>query len=434
MLPFKLDQGKALLAWKCFTEKENAKQPVVERKRTLKCGKEQFFQTQNKAFKQTLTATGERLIKLYIRAYERAMATGFQPTAEEPYPVLFTNSVSLAKLCNASDRTMRNHIKKLKKVGFITRYVFHGRKHDFELCITPEIMLATEPTKVFELSPPTGLALAVLPECTDFPPNVARDTSGNIEREIGNVDKKGVAEPQPGMPDGDAASYTLATSISGHTGPQQGLIAAQNDPAEAMDATSLATGGGGAAEPEKVAVNATFVYFVKNFWQVAKEFIYPHMEFDQHQEKMAMRAIWSGVYCGFTEELTGQQWEMYHLQALERLHLAANYYRNNPTKYPPMPFSEWKDNCGYFDRGNAYGFQKTQDWYDKKLAWAHQTKVSDALRRAKLDFLKYEAGKAPKRLQEKSPLQLFRYHETKIRRLGSEALRKFYLQHSIPNN
>ncbi|MFC6999568.1 helix-turn-helix transcriptional regulator [Rufibacter roseus] len=431
MLPYKIEQGKALLAWKCFTEKENEKQPVVERKRVLKkTGQEQTFFTCNKAFKQTVTATGERLIKLYIRAYERSMAGGFRPEFDGDMPVLFINAVSLARQCNASDRTMRNHIRKLKKVGLISRYVFHGRNHDFELCITPKIMFPTDPRQVTDLQPEARVSP---PECTDFPANVAFATTGNIEREISSVDKLGVAEPQAAMPAGDGTGNTLETSSAGHTGPQQGQLSAQSGPTEPLNARKLGTGAGGGAAPEKPPVRPEFLSFVELFWSYAKHVLYPHLEFDQTQDKLAKNAIWAGVYLGFKADLTEDQWEKYHLQAMERLDLAAQYYLNHPDKYPPMPYAEWVPDTGYFDAQNRLGFQKTLDWHTQKQVWAHQQRVSDALRRAKADFIKHKKGKAPKRLQAKSPLQLFKFHEDKIRRLGTDALNRFYRQHTIPN-
>lgn len=434
MLIPKIAIAKARCAWLSFVDYQNNQQPLIERKRVLKDGTVQIFHTRKKVVSRTVKDTGLQLIWDYMKAYEQAIQWGFTPENGNELPTLFTNSPKLAKECKASDRTMRNHLRKLKSLGLITRYTFHGTFHDFELCINPKIMFATDPKQVKDLLQEQKFGLPSLPESTDFPLNVSFATTGNLEREISNVDKCGASAPPAAMPNGDGAGNTAGKSVAGNTEPHHGQIPAKNRPAEGLLATSLEKETGGAAAPEKVAVNPKYRLFVLEFWQYAKAIIYPHLEFDPLQERMAIYAIWSGVYLNFRSGPTEQEWDQYHQEALERLRLASNYYRNHPNKYPPMPYSEFKDGCGYFDQENAYGFQKTQDWLEKKIVWAHQNKVADALRRAKLDFQDYYRGKATKRLQEKSPLQLFKFHEAKIRRLGPAALSQFHQLFTVPTN
>lgn len=61
------------------------------------------------------------------------------PTA--PY-TLWINNVKLAnRLNHQSDRTIRNHIKRLQSIGFIVAKRNHGTRADYELDINPEFLL-----------------------------------------------------------------------------------------------------------------------------------------------------------------------------------------------------------------------------------------------------------------------------------------------------
>ncbi len=422
-----------MLAWHRFVQQKNEEQPVVERKRTLPDGREQLFHTQTKLIPGNVEATGSRIILDYIRAYEHSFRHGFTPDHEEDLPSLFTNNSKLADKRTVSDRTIRNHISRLRQVGLISGYTFHGTYHDFELWISPEILFAEENQcnrSQLEAQKSAEIAAPAPPQCTNFPLNVAFETTGNIEKEISSVDKKGVASQQGAMPGGDGETSNTCDTFTGDTGLQQGRTPVEETPHEPLAAQKQDTEAGGAATARKPGVNPVFKSYVEIFWQYAYRMLYPGYEFEEEQHKMAKNAIWYGVYGGFKADLTEDEWELYHDQALQRIDLAATYYRNHQDKYPPMPYAEFVHGSGYFDWQNSLGFRSTENWLVKQQVWKHQQRVEDALRRARTDFRLHKKGKAKKRIQEKTQMQLFRFHEERIKRLGTDALNKYYKLHT----
>jgi len=424
MLPNKLSLRKINDAWRKFFKETNAAQPLVQRKRTRPDGSIKTYYERKKALSDGVLTTGLELIKFYVTAYEQAMRMGFTSEAGS-LPTLFSNGPWLGKRCGVSDRTMRSRLSRMEQYGFIKK-IFHGTHHDYELWITPKFLFQ-DAEAVFSEAQNSTVSDA---QRNDLPLNVAFETTGNIEKENSDVDKLGVALQQGAMPDGDGKAGNTCDTFTGDTGLQPGRIPAEEAPDSPLTATEQATEAGGAAPARKPALSPAFKSYVEIFWQYAMRSLYPGYAFEEEQHKMAKNAIWYGVYGGFKADLTEEEWELYHDQALQRLDLAATYYRNHQDKYPPMPYAEFVHGSGYFDWQNSRGFRATEEWLVKQQVWKHQQRVEDALRRARHDFRLHKKGKAAKRLQEKSPLQLFKFHENRIKRLGAAALDKFYKQHT----
>ncbi|TPE43949.1 hypothetical protein [Pontibacter mangrovi] len=437
MLAKKINQGKALLAWHLLVQKKNNEQPLIERKRKFADGTEQLYYTRTKLIPGNVEATGERLIKEYIRAYEFQLQHGFEPEHEQDLPSLFTNSAKMADKRTCSDRTIRNHISRLRKVGLISGYVFHGSFHDYELWINPEVLFsgeilckknATETPKTAEISPSAS------PNDNNLPHNVAFETLETVEKENTHVDKCGVAAQQGALPDGEGDCHTLGTQETGNPGAQRAGSRLKSRLYGSVEAKKQDTGTGGAARAEKDAQRAVFVAYVEHFWLTAWKLIYPNAQFNDYMQRQAKNAIWRGVYGGFTAKMNSKEWEQYHKEAIERLTLAANYFENHPDKYAPMPYAEFKPGTGYFDFENLRGFRATEEWLIKQQVWRQQQEVNAALSRAQREISLHKQGKLeklPKRLQAKTKLELFRFHENKMKRLGRAALDKFYAIHAI---
>ncbi|WP_161889280.1 hypothetical protein [Pontibacter russatus] len=432
MLLRKINQKQALLAWHLFVEKMNAAQPLVERRRKHSDGSEQVFFTRTKLISGNVKDTGTRIILDYIKAYEQSVCLGFTPEHENDLPSLFTNSSKLSDMRSFSERTMRNHISKLRKLGLISGYQFHGTFHDFELWISPEIIFADQ-NQCKKMHPKAQNFNenfpGITPDCTNFPLNVSFETTGNLEKKSTTVDK-GVAAQPGAVPVGDGQNGNAGNTNTSNTGPQRAGKRAKERLERPLAAKKQATGAGGAAAPAKPSQNPVFLSFVENFWQYAKTMLYPGYDFDETHDKLAKNGIWTGVYGSFRIDFDEKEWEGYHAECMKRIDLAEAYYRKRPDKYPPMPYAEFVSGSGYFDRENKFGFCKTHDWLVQQDTWSHQRRVSDALRRARSDFWLYKEGKAIKRIQEKSPVQLFEYHRNRISKLGKDALQKFYKQHA----
>lgn len=88
-------------------------------------------------------ATAYAIIRLYgnyLYSKKMLFVDGKAGAKLDEIPPLSTNNVRIAEHINATDRTVRNHIKKLIDAGLITKKVNHGRVNNFELWINPEIL------------------------------------------------------------------------------------------------------------------------------------------------------------------------------------------------------------------------------------------------------------------------------------------------------
>lgn len=176
---------------------------------------------------------------------------------------------------------------------------------------------------------------------------------------------------------------------------------------------------------------------VRDFWAIAwRDLYHPRgQNFTPDEQRKALNAIYLGVYNGF-----GEHWEQlpphaqkrYHDVALERLGLAAAYFRRNLHKYPPLPWAEYLPGAGYFDAENARGFVKTWEWHEQQRVHRMQRATAEGLRKARRVFTQHCLGKAPQRYQQKSTLDLYRFFETQFKKLGQPALHRFRLYFDTP--
>ena len=426
-------------AWYRFAKKLNQQQPVLERKRTVVVDKKtgekaekSYFQKLSKIPGQVMD-TGRHLISLYIENYFQILSSPVLTAAyaDGQLPSVFINNVRVGEDRGRTEKTIYNHIKRLKEVGLISGYKFHGTKHDFEIWIDPKF-LWPEPFEAgaqrkFQKSKNAESGPGEAPLSTNFPLTTVLELPETKEIVIGNVDK-GVAAQQNALPAGEGNS---GGTFSGDIGPHSWLERAQKAAAEPLADSSpepLRTPGGARPKPR---LQEKFVQLVENFWFYARKMIYSDYSFTDREEKMAKNAIYAGVFRGFSASWSDQDWEKFYEDKIECLDLAAAYYRKHPDKHPPLPFAEFVPGAGYFDWENTRGFRKTHDWLISRLAWREQQRQEEALRKARRELKAHAAGAAPKRQQEKGLLQVFREHEARIRSYGPNALERFYAQNKI---
>ncbi|MPR36521.1 hypothetical protein [Salmonirosea aquatica] len=89
---------------------------------------------------ESVKTTFYMILREYVASYNRTasqMPVGMY-TAQDP-PSLLTNRIRLSEACDCSDKTVYNHIETLGSLGVIRRK-FHGRKKDFELWISTDLL------------------------------------------------------------------------------------------------------------------------------------------------------------------------------------------------------------------------------------------------------------------------------------------------------
>ncbi|UOQ96638.1 hypothetical protein MUN81_15485 [Hymenobacter sp. 5317J-9] len=448
MLPTPYCPSKARIALSEYIDQRGAQLPKTWRTRRLKDGTVQQYAVRGSILSDGAEKTAWALIRLALKAVAEVrqvpllqLGAVAADDAELAPPPVATNSEALCRTSvrgkRVAGRTVRNHLAEMQRAGIVTRTQFRGRLRDYYVWINPLFLweAGAKPAQTAEkpcfqqaafsaLPPPTG---------TNFPPKGVHEPLQATEIETGQVDKCAAQRVQ-------TPPVSTQATPSGYTGQPA-------RPVEAAQATKPGTGRANdvvepsepktpSAAPQgpKTRVAQRQRSMVLEFWWAAQRELYAplNQSFTEEQGRLACNAIYFGVYGGFPADWPLHRQEQYHEQALERLGLAAGYFARNPHKYPPLPYAEHVAGKGYFDAENAKGFIGTMQWYATHLAHRGQRALADALRRARRELRQHALGTAPKRAQAKTTLELYRYHEAKLRQLGPQALERFYQHFARP--
>ncbi|MDB5270224.1 MAG: hypothetical protein JWP58_3264 [Hymenobacter sp.] len=455
MLPIPYCPSKARVALSEFIDRRSAALPKTTRTRTLKArtlkdGTVVPARTESYAVRGSILSDGAEktawaLIRLALKtvAEVRGVPLLLEAASDAPLapPPVSTNSEALCRTNvrgkRVAGRTVRNHMGEMKQAGIVTRVQFRGRQRDYLVWINPDFLWETGEKAAKSTQKPRfeQAAFSALqpPKETNFPPKGVHELLQATEIETGKVDKLVAQRPQ-------AEPGVQQATPSGYTGqPAHPVEAAQAPKKEAGGAATLSP----ACEPKsapagpqgpKTRLAQRQRSMVLEFWWASQRELYAPLNqlFTEEQGRLACNAIYFGVYGGFPADWPLHQQEKYHEQALERLGLAAAYFTRNPHKYPPLPYAEHIEGAGYFDAANKKGFIGTMAWYTTHLAHRGQRALADALRRARRELRQHAQGTAPKRAQQKTTLELYRYHEERLKKLGLPALERFYQHFARP--
>ncbi|CAG4992306.1 hypothetical protein DYBT9275_00935 [Dyadobacter sp. CECT 9275] len=399
--------------------------PSVSHKRRCANG-EMLITRRQGIIPEAVTTTFHTLLTEYIHNYNRTreiLPMEFHDVANPP--ALRTNAIRVAKYARCTDRTVRNHIIRLRELGFI-QTKFHGSKRDFELWIAAPYLYGEAGTENAENS----LKMALEGDQRKIFPH----TSTHIE----------ISEKEKGRAD---MLIMHRESIQGQRGEtetkEQGLNAAACDHREKIPAA-----GGGESRAEVAAANhqkriekatamlearkpkgpkglqSNFLYMLMEFWLYAWKVVYPNREFSKEQQEKALAAISAGVFENFQGDWTEKQWHDYFQVQMSKLDKAGRYYDMHPDAYRPDPYAVHIPGKGYFDAANMKGFigidawmkkdairhaRHRQDYADKQEAKLKRCEA--LLRTARRDFEKLRLNEKPrKEVSGKDQLALFQYY------------------------
>ena len=96
--------------------------------------------------RQSMIATAKEIIKVY--GVSLIKSDKVQPLDLHNLPSLRTNNMQLAKITQASGRTIQRHIDRLLESGILTKKVWHGSHSCYELFINPKILWISELERV----------------------------------------------------------------------------------------------------------------------------------------------------------------------------------------------------------------------------------------------------------------------------------------------
>jgi hypothetical protein len=406
-----------------YLKKLKSELPAQVRSRIVK-GLQQHYLVQPKAISDGARTTARLLVVWAIDVVVQLRrvplllepATDEAPERRTPPPVA-TNCETLARARGISARAIRDHLQELLKIGFITRKNNRGWQANFELYIAPEFVWNKTPQTAQEGPKKSQYAPAVTPTVrTNFPPIIVQDRQDTRKVEIGQVEKL-VTPPAP----------TGAAKLTGNTGPQQAPKPAPQRPVMPRQPTKEGQGGAAAAH-----LQAERLGWVTQAWHYAQKRLYPGRQFSDHEHEKAREALWYGTYFGFAKSATPAEWQRYHNEVLHRIDLVARYLERHPDKSLPSPYAEFVKGAGYFDAENARGFAGTDAWLARAEATNRERNITRALLKARQQLKAHRLGIAPKRVQALTNVQLFRYHENKLRAFGPDSLQRYYAQVANP--
>ena len=444
-------------------QEKNEAMPFTAVTRTVERDGSVFTQTyhrRKKAISDGAQQTGKALIQSYAYQFARLVKT--LPAAilnEEGHPSLKTNNVKLAKFRgNVTDRTVRNHLKELRNIGMITAYKYHGSKSNFELWIDPQILFNQPqmPTIIdfntTDISETTNItSVKPLRQETDAKNSTLKGENGNnndtnfphrqssfhrnfIETKNTTTSKKENSpiwkqnngnKPNVNSPQGPErpCSVKMETKIGGGRN-------VDNSPKVWINQLDRWKTPGVAHEFRKLPRN--YQHYIIEFWNHAKDLLWPSLDLLPQQKFAAFDSITVGVYQRLLStqpnETTMNAYQKVFIKALEK---ASKYYYSHPQYYPGHPYAKFKEGTGYFDQGNAKGFKVALRWVQADKQAQHERYGEKVLDRAIKHLRNFQSGKLPKKFQPMSSIELFRYYETTIKaKFSNELLKDFYLQAS----
>ena len=377
--------------------------------------------------------TGYLLVTMYYKRLEKALQAPllFDMLVTDTgmtLPSILVDSETLGRKRGLCGRTIRNHVRQLMAAGLIVRKKWHGRQRQYELWISPDVVLMQPENYVTDpVENPVENAAQAAPGAShigqiiaangkDFPPNTLPKVLKDLKYDIGqsakilsdDISKKPSPKKEvcrPGQPDGRASKRGAGGG---------GAAAAAVAPAPAEDPATAA----------QTARNEAYVF---SCWLLAKALLYRHLRFSPHQEELALAAIRRGVYRGFTDEQF--DFERYHRGVLRRIELVEKYLLKHPGRYAPMPWAEIVAGRGYFDWENENGFRGTMAWLvvDERLEQLRRVNraVAKALGelklRRKLDRGEKTTRQPARHIEAASFAHLYQDHRLRLEQLGGQA-------------
>ena len=343
-------------------------------------------------------------------------------------PPIEVNGRELSEKRGLTDRALRNHLAQLKQVGIIVNKKFRGTRASFHVWMNPELLwaapLGAVKTAEASIAVNSHTHSVSLANGKKVPDTEVLETLETPEREITNEDK-------------------LVIGSTAKLGTRNPLLETEARNGRAFRRKKNGAGGGPITNSQKVEptdnaaqdpVLLKKMSYVLEFWQTAKELVYPGRQWTSEQVRQAKNAIWTGVYNNFYSH--GEfNWESFQLSLLRRLQLVQNHFQLHPGRFAPLPYAHHKPGAGYFDKANANGFIGTITWLKQENKRKQSLIVERALRTAMTEIDQHKAIintpeiklRAHERVRSFSLFQLIKHHENVLKQLGNtKALDRFY--------
>jgi DNA-binding transcriptional ArsR family regulator len=363
--------------------------------------------------KGSVKATGMHLIAQYAEVFNQSNQV-LHGCASPKDVFLATNRVELAAKLNKSERTVYDHIVKLRQVGLVDKYKFCGRNRSFLLWINPKVLFEAESDNAAQKAQKRPLSQPVRQNLPLY--DISKKQPSTTIKNVDTV---------------ETGKHYQRNNENPHS---LGQKASNVGKASAHKETTA--GGGGAATKNYNALAASFGRLpqhlralVIQFWLLARTNLYSrYVDWSDEENSQALLEIFDGVFGRFELKQSQSEWETYYNQLTERVELAKNWLNRNPHVFPDKPYQRGAK-LGYFDRNNNKGFAVTAQWYAKDQLRKKENRIDYLLRQARSDFERLRGGNPRPMHQHKDETQLFLYYQQIARTYGATADKRFCEQY-----
>lgn len=281
-------------------------------------------------------------------------------------PPLSTNNIRIAEHINTTDRTVRNHIKKLVDVGLIVKKVNHGKLNNFELWLNPEILGIKKKLDLKEIQAKISKEIINsnteeinqknealnLSQRKNLPLNVSCDTETKNLDNTNNttVDKESLKSDNISVSSKaetkDTEQETRESKTTKNSNPTKKL--------KKISSKQKVSPENKEVSPKKIELEKHIKSLIDFLWSLSVSLIYNDMELEEHQQIIAKRHFQQFFKKATSKEIASRWYKQY----CKRITMASIYYKNHPEYEKHLP-------SFYFDPENEKGFRATKGWYVK---------------------------------------------------------------------
>ncbi|TGV03583.1 hypothetical protein EM932_06025 [Flavivirga rizhaonensis] len=375
--------------------------------------------------RQAIASTARDIIKIY--GLSLIKANNIKALDVDNLPPLKTNNVQLARMANASTRTIQRHLKRLQDANIITHKVWHGSNSGYELWLNPTILLAKCGKAVDtpkEESSPEKIEVIEKQYFKEKHSTTCLHTdssnTGYINNLLIGVDKlKNVTLPPTSGNKNIRSSLPLTSflesrnvtgnNFTGYTGKKSAQKIEDAGEKVRIKRVTNQTKGAELSKIDKIR-SASLSVYVNSLWKLARNTLYADTHLTEKQKEIAEKLILQW-YLPVADKNLSKVHQIY----VERIALVKKFIDKDPeNRYVQLPNR-------YFDPKNTAGFTGTRIWWNKHKKRQEEIKMKLILHAQIKRFLNNEKKDTSK---QKPRLEFFRECENRIGKLGKPLLLK----------
>ncbi|WP_271769094.1 hypothetical protein [Aquimarina algiphila] len=417
-------------------------------------------QTIGTKIRQSMLATAKEVIKIYgVSLVKSNKVTPIDPCN---LPSLRTNNMQLAKITQASGRTIQRHIDRLLECGILTEKIWHGSHSSYELFINPKILWIKGVGSVDKVKQNRqndqnlnienqSIKNNNTPKCphsyTSKKTNkrnnriiavekLQNSWEVNFDSDLGLTEKKTHKSAEKteewcslSLTDNDvtekkAKKETEKTRRKDLLEEDARRKDAWREKTELDEKTEqgrqtsaenieIGESKEGYESPCDASRHAFLSKYVKELWGLAKEVLYKDVWLNKRQCNLALTLLYQ-----WYEPVSDEKMDYVHNVYKSRIHIARDYVDRDPDhRFIKLPYE-------YFDPKAEGGFAGTMPWYQADKRHKEGLKLKKVLRE---EIRKFRNNEKKDTTEARPRLTVFRECEQRIGKLGiPELLSKFY--------